>query len=477
MKNRQNVVVIVALLSLGLTTSSALAVPDVIVGGLGVSGFNGANQNDIVEWGTSGGIMAYSVATTSCNIGTSPLDWYDFNGGGSPGVEHHPVIAQNMFRLMNGRFEHIGQSWLKHGFCALDQDLCDTCQDTGTCDVLGVGCSDPYTASRNGTGGSGCGGFLGPKSDVNATTGEFSCPFSRTASGVLPTIGRLQVATSDLALPGAKYYFEGQYVTQDDAQSGNGYNSVSWREVSIAGPPNYIAAPVTVTMEEEPAIFAWQTDDPLVKIIKLDDPDGGRFWIGYRATDLGGGQWHYEYAIHNLNSHISGQSFSIPIAAGVNVSNIGFHDCDYHSGEIHSGTDWPVSVGGGSITWETNTWTIGNDLTTNALRWGTLYNFRFDADTPPTLGAATFGLFRPTSPQSANLNVLVPAAPENCDCPGDLNDSTTVDGLDIPDFVDMYLGNTPVGVCAELDGPTGNPLDMNDLDAFVTLLVDGTTCP
>ena len=477
MSYRRNAVVL-AFLSFCLAASSALAVPDVIVGGVGVSGASGANQNDIIEWGTSGGIMAYSIATTSCNIGTTPLNWYDYNGPGSPGINHHPIIGQNMFRLMDGKFEHIGQSWLKHGFSALDQEFCGPCINPNSFDVLGVGCSDPYTGSRNGTGGSGCGSFLGPKSDVNATTGVFPCPFGITASGGSNTIrGRLQVATSDLAIAGARYYFEGQYVTQDDTLAGNGYNNASWREVSIGGAPNYFATPLAPTVREEPAIFAWQDDDPLVKIIPVHDADGGRFWLGYRATDLGGGQWHYEYAIQNLTSHVSGQSFSVPIPAGVNVSNIGFHDCDYHSGELHSGTDWPVSVGGGSITWETNTWTAGNDLTTNALRWGTLYNFRFDADSPPALGSATFGFFRPTSPQSENMTVLVPAAPENCECPGDLNGSTTVDGLDIPDFVDMYLGNTPVGICAELDGPSGNPLDMDDLDAFVTLLVDGTTCP
>ncbi|MCG8409591.1 MAG: hypothetical protein MI923_30665 [Phycisphaerales bacterium] len=472
MSYRQNAV-IVALLSLCLAAPTALAVPDVIVGGLGVSGNNGSNQNDIVEWGTLGGIMAYSVATTSCNVGTSSLLWID------EGFDlRHPVIAQNMFRLMDGKFEHIGQSWLKHGFCALDQDLCDNCANTGTCNVLGVGCSDPYTGARNGSGGSGCDGFLGPKSDVNATTGVFSCPFSRDAVGSAPTIGRLQVHTTDLAIAGAQYYFEGQYVTQDDAQSGNGYNSVSWREVSVAGAPNYTALPLGPTVTEEPAIFAWQDADPFVKLLPMNDADGGRFWLGYRVTDLGGGMWHYEYAVQNLNSHASGQSFSIPVPAGVSVSNIGFHDCDYHSGEIHSGTDWGVTVGGSSITWATNTWTAGNDLTTNALRWGTLYNFRFDANTPPVPGAvATLGLFRPIAPSSLTSLVLAPAAPEICDCPGDLDDSTTVDGADIQNFVDMYIGNSPVGICAELDGPTGVPLDSDDLDAFVSLLVNGTVCP
>ena len=50
----------------------------------------------------------------------------------------------------------------------------------------------------------------------------------------------------------------------------------------------------------------------------------GRFVIGYRVTDNGNGTWHYEYAVYNLNSDRAGGSFSIPVPAGVTLSNIGF---------------------------------------------------------------------------------------------------------------------------------------------------------
>ncbi len=67
----------------------------------------GQEANDFHYYGQSGGIAAYSMGTTSCNPGTVPVEWTN---------QDHPVIGQNIFRLKDGRFEQIGQSWLKHGF-------------------------------------------------------------------------------------------------------------------------------------------------------------------------------------------------------------------------------------------------------------------------------------------------------------------------------------------------------------------------
>ena len=105
--------------------------PDVIVGELPATN----------AYGTSSGtnIYAYSVATTSCNVGDANLDWEANNN-------RHPVIAQDMFRLHDGRFSQIGSSWLKHGFCALQiSGLCVGCGGGGGClSFLTPGCSDPY---------------------------------------------------------------------------------------------------------------------------------------------------------------------------------------------------------------------------------------------------------------------------------------------------------------------------------------------
>jgi hypothetical protein len=102
----------------------------------------------------------------------------------------------------------------------------------------------------------------------------------------------------------------------------------------------------------------------------------------------------------------------VPVAPGVTLSNIDFHDVDYHSGDGENvgtnfdGTDWAVQTGGGAITWSTST--FAQDDNANALRWGTTYNFRFDADAPPSADVGTIGIYRPGTPSSAGVNILVP---------------------------------------------------------------------
>ena len=58
------------------------------------------------------------------------------------------------------------------------------------------------------------------------------------------------------------------------------------------------------------------------------------------VTALGGGMFHYEYAFENIDCDRSVGSLRIPVPAGTIVTNVGFHDVDYHSGEPLAGTDW-----------------------------------------------------------------------------------------------------------------------------------------
>jgi hypothetical protein len=61
-----------------------------------------------------------------------------------------------------------------------------------------------------------------------------------------------------------------------------------------------------------------------------------------------------------------------------------------------------------SVTWATQTYEV--NVNANALRWGTLYNFRFDANVAPGTSAVTIGLFKPGSPATMSATTVTPSA-------------------------------------------------------------------
>ncbi|MGE0481782.1 MAG: hypothetical protein AB7Q17_15050 [Phycisphaerae bacterium] len=381
-----------ALIALGAASYSAgaaLAVgPDVIVGDL-----DGTSR-----WGSANGFEAYSIGTVSCNIGDTPLQW-------DADTNQHPVIGQNIYRLKDGRFEQLGQSWLKHGFAALTQNLCGTCQNPGTSQLLGVNCSDPYSSSLNGQQGG-----LGPKSTVNPYTGAFPYPHS-TPTGNATLAGRIQCLTTDMTPaqnPGASYFIEGHYVTPDDAAAGNHMNNVSWRRVTVNA--NLTLSLSGSTQRQEPAILAWPDLDAAAAVGFTTIPGDGRVYVGWRSASLGGGNYSYEFAVYNMNCDRAIQAFTVNVPNGTTVSNIAFKDVPYHSGEPYSGTDWTSSQTATTVSWATQT--FAQNPNANAIRWGTLYNFRFTANAAPaTITTVNLALFKSGSPASVNFTLPTGGSP------------------------------------------------------------------
>lgn len=349
------------------------------------------------NYGAVGGIRAYALGTISCNVGNAPLWWCDSN---EPycNDEQHPVIAQNLYRLEDGRFDQLGMSWLKHGFFStntFDAD-CGSCQppEHGG-DQLGTGCTDAYSAFLNGS------RPLGMRSEVNGATGAFPMPYDIVPS---PQVidQRLQVLESDInpsLHPAARFFVEGHYVAADDAAAGNGLNNASYREVTVNSGSFFLNLEGT-TVREQAAIFAWQAVDPTVEIVAADVPSTPveRFHVARKVTSASASLWHYEYAIHNLNSHRSARSFAVDFPAATTFSNVEFRGPVHHSGEPYATTAWTITpdAGAGTVTWHTDTAAVDPDA--NALRFGTLFSFAFDADRPPAGATHTLGLFETGSP-------------------------------------------------------------------------------
>jgi hypothetical protein len=409
-----------ALLAAGcITALAAILIAFDVTGQAGAAGPDVTvfNFTDVHSWGSADGFAAYSIGTVSCNRGDAPLNWCNNSGGCAPGATHadHPVIAQNLYRLKNGRFAQVGMSWVKHGFLALNQPVsgctgaagqaCTNPNQSGA--QLFVGCTDPYTASLNGS------QPLRRRSEVNATTGVFPFPGSVPPGPYAVYDERIKVATADVdpaQNAGATYYAEGHYVAADDAASGNALNNASYRRVTVGAGTTY---PLTMTgafFQQQSAINAWAAQDPTVLLVNVDVKDGvfvERYDVARKVTDLGGGLWHYEYAVHNLNSDRAARAFTVEFPGAAGFTNVGFYGIAHHSGEPYATDDWVTSSTAASLTWSTDTFAVNPNA--HALRWSTMFNFWFDADQPPSGSMVhTLALFAPGDPPSIDFAVADP---------------------------------------------------------------------
>jgi hypothetical protein len=380
--------------------------PDVIVGDI----------TGPANYSSAGGIEALSLGTTSCNVGDVWLNWI-------ASTNQHPVIGGTLYKYKfengYGRFEQIGQSWLKHGFFALSEGLCCSGCIATDGSHLGVHCSDPYTAGRNGGQSN-----LGPKWQVNASTGVFTYPPANPSwSGT--TARRLQVAITDLETSNGstiRYFGEAQYVTPDDAAAGRKNNNASFREINVSGSGaawtfNF-GGTFGTTQRQKSAIRAWKMLDPAVSEVGVNVSGDGLYILAWKVTDLGNSTWHYEYALYNMNGHRSGQAFSVPMDDSLPANNVGFHDVEYRNGDginsvNYSNVDWTSTKANGVLRWETQT--FAQNQNANALRWGTTYNFRFDSNVPPMDGNVTMTFFRPGGagdPTEIAFPAQVPSEPQ-----------------------------------------------------------------
>ncbi len=444
---------VVALIAIAAPLSARQVVvgPDLIVG----------DVSEVLRWGTINGVTGYSLGSTACNVGTQFVSWDRHSSA-------HPVIAQSIYRLktVDGatRFEQLGISWLKHGFQAANGNLCGTCS-SGSGQVLSPGCSDPYSAGLNGSQS-----LMGPRSEVNPYTGVFPYPYIIGAQQIgNATFKRIPVPASELdpaQHPGAQFVGEVMYVTSDDAAAGNALNNASWRRMVVLTMQDggWNLGMAGTTRQRRTAIQAWVELDFRVSFQFVDVPGEGRFVVGYRVHEVGDGTWDYEYAVQNYNSHRGARSLQIPFGPDVTLSQIGFHDVDYHSGEPQDGTDWAVSTGGG-LSWSTASFDAQPNA--NALHWGTTYNFRFRADRPPVDGEIQLGLFRPGPPGAHQSITFVGPRPQSTvtpTCPGDANADGRCDGADLSVMLFTFGNTVPPGSGADFnDDGVVNGADLSEL--------------
>ena len=412
--------------------------------------------NGIWNAGAVGGIRAYALGSDTCNLGDQNLLWTNYGT---------PALAMNAYRLHNGRLTQIGLGFAKTACCAAAGSGCGSCNGSGG-SVLGAGCKDVYGSSYNGIQA-----HLAPRSSINGFTGVISA-FPQTSGDAI--FRRLQILQTDLNttnFPGARFFVEGAYMATDDAGAGNAMNNNSYGAVTV-NQSTYDMALSGSTIGGVPAIRAWRDHglgpgmpDETVAVFSVDVEDEGRYWVATKVTDRGNGTYLYDYAIYNLNSDRCGGSFSVPAPSGVMVSNVGFSDVHHHSGEPYATTDWTSSVGGGAVAWNSPQ-TFAQNPNTNALRWGTMYNFWFEADSAPTTGTATLGLFKPGTPSEITFDVPVPTGGSTCAADFDGNGVHEVP--DIFAFLSAWFGGD---LAADMDGNGAN--EVPDIFQFLSIWFAG----
>lgn len=342
----------------------------------------------ITSLGRSGvfpnGVNGLAQSTTSCNVGVGNLPWF-------PAMDaDHPFISFLVMRETNGRMVQISdRSFVKHGFFATNSPGCGSCQNPGTGELLGVGCSDTYSTSNNGDNF-----WLGPADEIDPWTGAWNpvcshfdagepavggpaaCDGNRSLSSgqaaALGSVGhRIRVLDSDLDVPGSTFWFQAQYTSQGEAEAlrNNNFASRSFTAAFnvvqnrwVLTVPSAATNPITYGS----VLQRWSGAQLSSATNGADD---GRLFVASRVSGPTNGLYRYEYALHNRDNARGFDALRIPICAGARVLNAGFHDPDQNAGN-----DWSVQHQGTEVVFETSG---------NPLNWNTVFNFWFDSDAAP----------------------------------------------------------------------------------------------
>lgn len=376
--------------------------PDVIVGAV----------DNLVEWDrTNDGNVGLSASTDSCNVGNKKISW-----SALPSKEH-PVIALNLYKKSNGRLIQVAQSWVKHGYFAVNANSCPnfngvnfSCSNPVGGATLNPGCSDLYGAFLNADPVN-----LGPRSKINPSSGAFDGNDARDLSGYpnSTALERIMYMSADVldSYANGKFYLESIYISADDAASGNAQNNVSFREftpqLTSSGGWRFVnQSPMKLGV---PAVSEWQGDLATMQQVVLNEEGGftSSVYVGSKVIENSPGKFRYEYIVYNLNSDAAVHSIELPIGVdAISAGTNGFYAPKSH-GEIWSNDPWAFAANGTTAGWGTQDSEVNPKA--NAIRWGTAYNFWFESNQAPIQGTLSLRRFKRSAiPAEFSANVYLP---------------------------------------------------------------------
>ena len=411
----------IALLSFAALASGLVAQSNTVVG------LNGRLEilDNITYWGRRGaafpgGEVGLSMRNTMCNPGSVSIPWY------AQMLENHPKFGFLITRLSGDRMVQISdRSYCKHAFTsASTSGGCGPCNGIGG-NLMGVTCSDTYTAGHNAGRN-----HLGPADEINPWLGTWNhvgsyfdqgdpnvgAPGNTDGAQSPITVGsdevknRVTVKEADLQVAGASYFYGIQLIHEGEAVGNRSDNIKSRGFVPTWNGSSWSVANSSVGEAFGSILQHWPGADLNSGGNGNDD---GRFFVASKVTALGGGSYHYEYAVHNVDNNRGGATLRIPIDASATASNFSFRDIDSDA---------------------LNNWTaarIGNEIVftapaSNPLNWNTIYNFGFDANFAPGLSGATIdearvgpgALFVTVAAKAPSGSTFAQATPVGAGCGG-----------------------------------------------------------
>ena len=310
------------------------------------------------------------------SVGTADVAWYrKFSGDFAPyNNDQHPYLVWNLYREIDGRFEQIGASGVKHAFFTVNTNCgCDGGQ------VLFPTCQDKYSISNNHAPS-----HIGPREGIEAFTGLWESTgsfFDQNGDGVQDTSSsglgqnRMVVAESLLNQNQVNYYLSAWYLIRDDI---NIYNNMGHKEYTITPNGNAWLVSAVSNYINGPASDRYVAPDT------VDLPAGtasqrvlqsgeGHVTVAVKVVDKGNGTYRYNYMIENHDYDPQVQTITLPLASFSQFSEFVFADLDE---DVMN--DWTVTHANQQLTLQAP---VGN-----AIDWGYLYAFSFSTDAEPVLG-------------------------------------------------------------------------------------------
>ncbi|WP_395374723.1 hypothetical protein [Marinicella sp. W31] len=344
-------------------------------------------------------VITPSATLKNSGINNADVPWHSkFSGSFAPhNNDQHPFLNWAMYREIDGRFEQIGRSGIKHAFLTINSNCSLNCGDSH---ILWPDCEDVYGVGTNDSGGT-----LGPREEVGAfngswrSTGSFFDPNgtgSQTNSSNSTDENRMVVDESKISSSSNQYYISAWYTIRDDIDI---YNTMGHRRYNLTDNGSTWSVSSASGFSRGPASDVYVTPGTLDEInleaSKRIVTSQGHLTVAVKVSDEGNGTFRYNYMVENFDFDPRLNEYNIGLPDSNTFTNFVFADID-----SDSNNDWTATHANGVLN-------IAAPVD-NEQHWGKLFSFSFTTDAPPTPGILKLGSSSAANSEITASSLLVP---------------------------------------------------------------------